>query len=411
MSSTPVINSERLSRRIEQMGKIGALPGGGVCRTALSDADRDARDLLKLWMQQLDLEIEVDKIGNMFGIYPGGKDAAAVMIGSHLDTVTTGGLYDGSLGVLAALEVIQTISEAGIKTSHPVILANFTNEEGVRFVPDMMGSLAYSGKEKIELLHSSISLDGSSASVKDELERIGYLGTKDCGGYKAKAFIELHIEQGPVLESGNIDIGVVEKVQGIFWTEYIFEGRASHAGTTPMTARSDAGYVASAIATYIRKLVLDTGNMQVGTVGNIELFPNLINVTAERSKIVVDLRNPDLNILAKTQHNLDHYIDRLVADEGLKVQKKELVRLEPVSFNQDIINTINEASKSLGYTSLHLTSGAGHDAQLLSSVIPSAMIFVPSKDGISHNVNEFSSIKDIEMGANVLLHSVLNLAL
>ncbi|MDN5199837.1 Zn-dependent hydrolase [Fulvivirgaceae bacterium BMA10] len=405
-----MINIKRLMGRMMQMAEIGAIEGGGVCRLALTDEDKISRDLFSEWMKEQGLEIKVDAIGNMVGLRTGQKNLPPVAIGSHLDTVATGGKYDGSLGVLAGLEVIEILNEQGIQTKHPIALINFTNEEGARFTPDMMGSLALSGAENIDTLLKARDLANPGVILKDELNRIGYHGEPWSKPFQAKAFIELHIEQGPILENEGLQIGAVERLQGIFWTEYVVTGSASHAGTTPMQLRKDAAYVASMVTRFIRNLTKEIGNGQVGTVGLVELLPNAINVVAEQARFTVDLRNPDKGLLEKAQQKLDDYIHKISVEEGTSFVKKELVRFAPVNFDQGIADLIENTAVELGLGCKKMVSGAGHDAQMMASICPTAMIFIPSKNGISHNVNEFSSEEDIEAGANVLLNVVKQLA-
>ncbi len=403
------IKLPRLMDKIQKLGQIGALPGGGVCRLALTDEDKEARDLLQQWMKQLDLEVKIDELGNMFGIRSGKSSGPLVMVGSHLDTVGTGGLYDGSLGVLAGLEIVETLNEAGITTARPFAVANFTNEEGVRFTPDMMGSHAYSHTAELENMLNAKAVDGSNVSIRTELERIGYNGQLPCGDLELAAFLELHIEQGPVLEAEEIHIGAVEMVQGIYWTEYIFKGVSNHAGTTPMPLRKDAGYAAASTAQFVREQVLKTGGNQVGTVGLIELSPNLINVVAQEARVIVDLRNTDEGALIQTQTALDAYVQRISKQENLSYQKQELVRFPPVQFDKSIVSKIEERARALNYSVKRMPSGAGHDAQMMARLCPTAMIFVPSVGGISHNIKEFTKEKDLERGCNVLLQTAMDL--
>jgi N-carbamoyl-L-amino-acid hydrolase len=408
MSSTLNINIARIEQKIRQLGAIGALPGGGVSRLALTDEDKAARDWLLSCMKQLQLDIRIDELGNMFGIRPGKTDGPPVMVGSHLDTVGTGGLYDGSLGVLAGLEIVEVLNEHNITTEKPFAVANFTNEEGVRFTPDMMGSHGFSQPGTVSTLLDAPAVDGSGATVKSELQRIGYAGKVPCGSFAVDTFLELHIEQGPVLETEGIQIGAVEMVQGIYWTEYLIEGVANHAGTTPMPLRRDAGLVAAQLASFVRELAFTLGGNQVGTVGLIELHPNLINVMAEKARIIVDQRNTDEASLAQAQILLDKKVAELAKAEEVKVQKKELVRFPPVQFDPGLVKQIKNSARQLGFSVQQMPSGAGHDAQMMAAACPTAMIFVPSVGGISHNIKEFTKLEDIERGCQVLLNVVLN---
>ena len=400
------INFERFRKRLDEVNKIGAMEGGGVCRLSLSDEDKAARDLLAKWAAELQVELEVDQIGNMFLTLPGSSDEPCIMTGSHLDTVGTGGLFDGPLGVLAGLEIMELLTENNITPKRTLKVANFTNEEGVRFTPDMMGSLAFKKGISVEELYEIQSVDGKS-KLGDELERIGYKGDHEPGHFPVSHFVELHIEQGPVLEAEGIDIAAVTKVQGIYWTEYTIRGRAAHAGTTPIELRKDAGLVAAQLTSFIREKALELGG--VGTVGVNEFTPNLINVVPESVRLTTDIRHPDKDKLAEFQHSVDEKLKELCEQEGTTFDRKERVRFNPVDFSEEVVNKIEEKAASLGYSSKRMISGAGHDAQMMAEVCPTAMIFVPSVDGISHNIEEFTKDEDLERGINTLLHVILDL--
>jgi N-carbamoyl-L-amino-acid hydrolase len=359
------------------------------------------------WMRDLDLDIRVDAIGNVIAQW-GDAGAAPVMTGSHIDTVRTGGRYDGNLGVLAGLEVIETAIESGLQPEHPLAVAFFTNEEGSRFSPDMLGSLTYVGGLPIEEALDITGIDG--ATVGDELRRIGYVGPHPCPGPAPHAYVELHIEQGPVLEAHGIDIGVVESVQGISWQELTIDGQANHAGTTPMTMRHDAGYAAAAVAAFVRQLALTIGPPQVGTVGSLRLHPDLVNVVAARAKLTVDLRNTDDSVLKNAEQDLNTFLAQLALDEGVDISSRPLARFAPVSFDPKVVGLVEAAAHRLGRTTMRLPSGAGHDAQMLARVCPSGMVFVPSVAGISHNPAEYTAPGDLAAGADVLLHVMLELA-
>ncbi len=409
------VDGERLWARLMELGEVGAVlgPDGehGNCRLALTDADRQGRDLVVGWMRDLGLELAIDAIGNVIGTRPGTDPAAGVvMTGSHIDTVATGGRFDGNLGVLAGLEVIETLEQHGIATTHPVSVAFFTDEEGSRFAPDMLGSLVYVGGMALEeALDVRAADDG--ARLGDELTRIGYAGPLPCPAATAPhAYVELHIEQGPILEDEGITIGVVEGVQGISWTELTITGRSAHAGTTPMRMRRDAGYVAAALATFVRRLVLDLGGAQVGTVGRLDLRPDLVNVVAAAATLTVDLRNTDDAELTRAESALAEEVARLAEAEGVDVVSRSLARFEPVDFDPPTVDLVEATARRLGYSTRRLPSGAGHDAQMLARVCPTAMIFTPSVDGLSHNIAEHTHPDDVTAGANVLLHALLALA-
>lgn len=393
-------DSRRLLDRIQQLGSVGATPDGGVCRVALTDADRAGRDLLHQWMREIGLEIFVDQIGNIFGRYPAGKDSPAVMIGSHIDTVATGGKYDGNLGVLAGLELAQSLMERKVEMTRPIVVAVFTNEEGVRYSPDMMGSLVFAGGLPLNTALEAIGIDGTRLGT--ELERIGYRGTLPIGAIPIHSYVELHIEQGPVLEAEQTVIGAVDLVQGISWTECTIRGQSNHAGTTPMRLRRDAGWAACNIANFVHQLATDIGGSQVGTVGRIALTPNLINVIARQAVFTVDLRNTDDAKLAEAEERFEAYAHQVCSRGGMELETKRLVRLPPVSFDSRIVAMVETAAASLGYSVKRMPSGAGHDAQMLAPHCPAGMIFIPSVGGISHNVREFSKPEHVTAGLSVL---------
>ncbi len=400
------INFPRFKKRLDQLAEIGALEAGGVCRLSLDNEDKKARDFFKKWTEELGLELEIDSLGNMFAVREGETQEACVMSGSHLDTVGTGGIFDGSLGVVAAMEIMAVLNEQEIKTKRPFKVANFTNEEGVRFTPDMMGSLGFKGGLTVEEIYQIRSVDGS-VIFGEELEKIGYKGKQRPGSFPVSAFVELHIEQGPVLEKEAIDIAAVTGVQGIFWTEYVIKGRTAHAGTTPLELRNDAGLTAAQLTVFVRERAKELGG--VGTVGIQEYSPNLINVVAEKARITTDLRHPDQDTLMQFQHEVDNKLQYLCTAEGTSFQSRELVRIKPVNFAEDVVSLIEEKGKILGYSINRMVSGAGHDAQMMADLCPTSMIFVPSVKGVSHNIEEFTKDEDLERGANTLLHVLLEL--
>ena len=401
------INGDRLLSRIEELASIGAIDGGGSCRLALTDEDRAGRDLVVTWMRDLDLDISIDSIGNVVAVRPGKTDGPPTMTGSHIDTVRTGGRYDGNLGVLAGLEIIESLSENKIETQHPVAVAFFTDEEGSRFAPDMLGSLVYVGGMTLEEALDIKGVDG--AKVGDELDRIGYRGTSPCPGPSPRAFVELHIEQGPVLEVEGVTIGAVTGVQGISWTELTVTGESNHAGTTPMALRRDSGFAAAAISTYVRDLSLEMGGSQVATVGRLELHPNLVNVVAGSAVLTVDLRNTVEAYLLESENKLADFLLELASNEGLEIEKRQLARFEPVEFNQEVVDTVENIASRLGHSVMKLPSGAGHDAQMMARVCPTGMVFVPSHKGISHNPQEHTDSDDLIAGCNVLFQTILDL--
>jgi N-carbamoyl-L-amino-acid hydrolase len=396
-------------RQLEQLAEIGRTETNACCRLALTDDDKLGRDLVVRWMKELGMAVTIDPIGNIFGTRAGSRpDLAPVMTGSHIDTVRTGGAYDGNYGVLAGLEVVATLNEAKQQTQRSLVVGVFTNEEGARFAPDMLGSLVYVGGMPLDEALDLKAIDGPR--LGDELARIGYDGKADLGAHKPHAFIELHIEQGPILDIEGVKIGAVENLQGISWQELTIVGQSNHAGTTPMYLRHDAGYVASAIATFVRDLTRKMGGHQVGTIGKIDLIPNLINVIAARATITVDLRNTDEGLLQQAEYALATYLKELEQSEGVTITARRLARFEPVSFDTALADRIAHHAQALGLSQQRMTSGAGHDAQMLARICPTSMIFVPSVGGISHNPAEHTDQEDLIAGANVLLASLTELA-
>ncbi|MCP5381539.1 MAG: M20 family metallo-hydrolase [Kordiimonadaceae bacterium] len=401
------LNNSRLHDRIEALSKIGSTPEGGSRRVALTDADKEGRDLVISWMKESGLQVQIDQIGNIFATLKGNKSGRPIMTGSHIDTVGNGGHLDGCYGVLAGLEVLATYADLKEKPNHDLCVAIFTNEEGVRFQPDMLGSLVYAGGMIVEEAHAIKSTDGKT--LHEELIRTGYLGTMKCGSVIPHAFIELHIEQGPVLESKNDFIGVVEGVQGISWTGVTFRGQSNHAGTTPMNLRKDAAYAASRLAVSVREITKEIGEGQVGTVGVITPKPNLINVVPGEVNMTVDLRNIDDEKLRKAEKMLHEHIENICQEEKVVAETEKLVRFEPVQFDKRICDLIAEVTENVGFSYSRLNSGAGHDAQMMARLCPTAMIFVPSKDGVSHNPKEYTSKEYLDMGADILFETITKL--
>ena len=402
------VDSDRILSRLARLGAIGAIEGGGCCRLALTDEDKAGRDLVVQWMRESGLAVSIDGIGNVFGLRAGESGLSPVMTGSHIDTVRTGGKYDGNFGVIAGLEVVEVLNAASVTTRRPLVVAFFTDEEGARFAPDMLGSLVYAGGLPLDEALATVSIDGKE--LGGELRRIGYGGSAPIPLHRPHAFVELHIEQGPVLDAEGGTIGAVVDLQGISWQEISISGQSNHAGTTPMRLRHDAGYCAAAISTFLRQLTRDMGGAQVCTVGRIDLVPNLINVIAARATLTADLRNTDEALLQQAEARLDAFLAALGRDEGVAIRTKRLARFEPVTFDPAMVECIERVAARLGFKARRMTSGAGHDAQMLARICPSAMIFVPSVKGISHNAAEYTAPADLEAGANVLLHTLLELA-
>ena len=409
MSSNLRIDIDRLQARLAELADIGGIAGTeGCARLAFTDEDRMGRDLVITWMRDLGLEVTIDVLGNAVGIMAGQVDGPPVMCGSHIDTVRTGGRYDGNLGVLAGLEIIETLRAAGVTPKRALAVAFFSNEEGARFSPDMLGSLAYVGGIPVEEALAIVGID--ETTVGDELARIGYDGSAPLPGLVPHTFFELHVEQGPVLENEAVTIGAVNSVQGISWTDVSVVGQSNHAGTTPMTMRKDPGFVAAACATFVRHLCEELGGTQVGTVGRVEFSPNLVNVVPASASFTVDLRNTDEALLQHAERRFHDFLNKTAAAEGCTYETRTLARFEPVEFDRELVSLVARTASDLGYSVRTLPSGAGHDAQMLARVCPTAMIFTPSHDGLSHNPAEYTAPEDLEAGANVLLQAMLQVA-
>lgn len=405
------INGSRMLEQIGQLGCQGIDQDGGRTRLAASDEDKKGRDLFCRWMDEAGLRVVTDYIGNIFGIWETSENAqqAPLMLGSHIDTVIHAGRLDGCYGVLAGLEVIRTLKEAGAVLPHPVILAAFTNEEGVRYAPDMMGSLVYAGGMSWE---EALAVQGTDGTILgEELKRIGYEGTVKPGFALPFAFVELHIEQGPILDAEGTAIGAVENLQGISWQQVTIEGKANHAGTTPTALRVDAGLAAAKVNTFLRERCLASQGKTVATVGCMQLEPNAVNVIPSKAIFTVDLRNPEEESLKREEEALAQYLRELEQTDGVHIHAEQMVRFAPVLFHETIVRRIEEAAGKRGLRCRRMTSGAGQDAQMMARISPTAMIFVPSIQGISHNPEENTKEEDLIAGANVLLDAALELLL
>ncbi|MEG1455575.1 MAG: Zn-dependent hydrolase, partial [Comamonas sp.] len=400
------LNEARLLEQIQILGEIGADAAiGGRTRIALSDDEKAGRDQLVAWMQELDLEVRIDRIGNIFGILQGsapGSTSDALMLGSHIDTVRNAGALDGCYGVLAGLAVARAYREAGTAPPRSIVIGAFTNEEGVRYQPDMMGSLVYAGGMPLQEALDTIGIDGTR--LGDELARISYAGSMEPGAIVPRDYLELHIEQGPVLEAENKEIGVVDNLQGISWQKVVVNGTANHAGTTPTRLRHDAGYVASAIVAFLREQVV--GATTLATTGAFSLEPNVINVIARKASFTVDLRDPSEERLQDAERRLAAFLAEIAQREGVSIETERLVRFQPVSFDPALADEIEQSARHHGFSHRRMTSGAGHDAQMIARMAPSAMIFVPSRAGISHNPREHTDAHQLVNGARVLLDVV-----
>ena len=403
------INGERLWASLMELAKIGATPKGGVCRLTLTDLDKQGRDLVLGWAREAGMEITVDKIGNGFMRRRGRINALApIVTGSHIDTQPTGGKFDGNYGVLAGIEVVRTLNDHGIETEAPIEVAFWTNEEGSRFVPVMMGSGVFAKAFTLE--HAYAATDTEGKSVKDELARIGYIGEQEPGDHPIGAYFETHIEQGPVLEDNDVTIGVVSGVLGIRWFDCTVTGMEAHAGPTPMALRKDAMQVSARIMQEVVAAALRHSPHGRGTVGMVQVFPNSRNVIPGRVKFSVDLRNATDALVDQMADEVKAFAAKAAAESGLDV-KIELVSSYPAQvFHADCVDAVGRAAQKLGYSNMPAVSGAGHDAVYMAKLAPSGMIFIPCKDGISHNEIEDAKPEHITAGCNVLLHAMLERA-
>ena len=408
------INGQRLWDSLMELAQIGATPKGGVCRLTLTDLDKQGRDLVSRWAREAGLTVTIDKIGNGFLRRPGRNNALPpVMTGSHIDTQPTGGKFDGNYGVLAGLEVVRTLNDAGITTEAPIEVAWWTNEEGSRFVPVMMGSGVFAKAFTLE--HAYAAKDADGKSVKDELERIGYIGEQEPGDHPIGCYFETHIEQGPVLEDHDKTIGVVTGVLGIRWYDCVVTGMEAHAGPTPMALRKDALQVAAALMQEVvacahRHPQADGQNHGRGTVGMVSVHPNSRNVIPGRVKFSIDLRNASDALCDAMDADIRAVAARLSAETGLPIAITQVSAYPAQVFHEDCVSAVARAAEKLGYSNMPAVSGAGHDAVYMARLAPAGMIFIPCKDGISHNEIEDAKPAHIEAGANVLLHAMLERA-
>ncbi len=403
------INGDRLWASLMELAKIGATPKGGVCRLTLTDLDKHGRDLVLGWARDAGMEVTIDKIGNGFMRRPGRNNSLPpIVTGSHIDTQPTGGKFDGNYGVLAGIEVVRTLNDHGIETEAPIEVAFWTNEEGSRFVPVMMGSGVFAKAFTLE--HAYAATDTEGNSVKGELERIGYIGTQEPGDHPIGAYFETHIEQGPVLEDNDVTIGVVSGVLGIRWFDCTVTGMEAHAGPTPMALRKDAMQVSARIMQEVVAAALRHAPHGRGTVGMVQVFPNSRNVIPGRVKFSIDLRNATDALVDQMADEVKAFAAKAALESGLEV-KIELVSSYPAQiFHADCVDAVGRAARMLGYSNMPAVSGAGHDAVYMAKLAPSGMIFIPCKDGISHNEIEDAKPEHITAGCNVLLHAMLERA-
>jgi N-carbamoyl-L-amino-acid hydrolase len=408
-SATLTINGERLWNSLMELARIGATPKGGVKRLALTDLDKEGRDLVVSWGKAAGLSITVDKIGNVFMRREGTNPALPPIVsGSHIDTQPTGGKFDGNYGVLSALEVVRTLNDQGIRTEAPIEVAFWTNEEGSRFVPVMMGSGVFCGAFSLE--HAYAAKDTEGKTVREELERIGYVGSQVPGDHPIGAYFEAHIEQGPVLEDAGKVIGVVPAVLGLSWYDCVVTGMEAHAGPTPMHLRRDAMQVATRIMQEVVAIALRYQPYGRGTVGMVQVHPNSRNVIPGEVKFSIDLRNVNDELLDRMHAEIFAFVERTGRETGLGVTIERVSYIPPCPFHPDCVDAVRRATERLGYSTMDVVSGAGHDAIYAARLAPAGMIFVPCKDGISHNEIEDAQPGHLTAGCNVLLHAMLERA-
>jgi len=403
------INSDRLWDSLMELAKIGATEKGGVRRLALTDLDKQARDLFVRWCKDAGCTIGVDKMGNIFARRPGKDDSLApVMTGSHIDTQPSGGKFDGNYGVMAGLEVIRTLNDFGYETNRPIEVIVWTNEEGSRFAPAMIASGVYAGAFDLEYGLSRKDVDGKT--IGEELQRIGYAGERECGGREVAAFFEAHIEQGPILEAENKTIGVVEGVQGIRWYEITVTGQDAHAGPTPMPRRKDALVGVSHMVLAVNRIGMANQPYACATVGMMQVSPNSRNVIPGTVFFTVDFRHPDADTLQRMGAELNAECEKVCRERKLELDFKEIWYSPPVKFNGDCVAAVQKATEELGFSNRRIVSGAGHDSVYMSRVTPTSMIFVPCKDGISHNEIEDAKQDELAAGCDVLLRAMIERA-
>lgn len=403
------INSDRLWDSIMEMAKIGPGIAGGNNRQTLTDADGEGRHLFKRWCEAAGLEMGVDEMGTMFARREGTEpDLPPVYVGSHLDTQPTGGKYDGVLGVLGGLEIVRSLNELDIKTKHPIVVTNWTNEEGARFAPAMMASGVFAGVLDQADVYEHVDKDGKKFG--EELERIGWKGSEKVGERKIHAFFELHIEQGPILEDEGIDIGVVTHGQGLKWLQVTLTGKEAHTGSTPMPKRRNAGLGMARVIELVHEIAMDYQPDAVGAVGHMEVYPNSRNIIAGRTMFTIDIRSPEKEVLDAMDGRIREGIDTICEALDIKYQIDQVGHFDPVTFDPGCIKAVRDAAERLGYTHRNIVSGAGHDACWINRVAPTAMVMCPCVDGLSHNEAEEITKEWAAAGADVLFHAVVETA-
>ena len=403
------INGDRLWKSIMEIAKIGPGVAGGNNRQTLTDEDAEARDLFKKWCTDSNLSMGIDKMGNMFARREGTDPSALpVYVGSHLDTQPTGGKYDGVLGVLGGLELIRSLDDMGIKTKHPIVIVNFTNEEGTRFAPPMMASGVFAGVHTLDWAYAKEDADGKKFG--DELKRIGWIGDEEVGNRKMKAFFELHIEQGPILEAEGKDIGVVSRGQGLNWLQVTLTGRESHTGSTPMPMRKNAGLGMAKITNLVHEIAMSHQPDAVGAVGQCNVYPNSRNIIPGKVVFTIDFRSPSFDTQDDMEKRLYEGAKSICKDLDLELEIEKVGHFDPVTFDKECVSKIRGAAERLGYSHRDIISGAGHDACWINKVAPTAMVMCPCVDGLSHNEAEEISQDWAVAGSNVLFHAVLETA-
>ncbi len=403
------INPDRLWDSLMEMAKIGPGVAGGNNRQTLTDEDGEGRHLFKKWCDAAGLVTGVDKMGTMFARREGTDPTLPpVYVGSHLDTQPTGGKYDGVLGVLGGLEVIRTLNDLGIKTKHPIVVTNWTNEEGTRFAPAMLASGVFAGEHDLEWAYDR--KDAKGLRFGDELERIGWKGDEDVGGRPMKAFFELHIEQGPILEDEDIDIGVVTHGQGLWWLQVTLTGKDAHTGSTPMPKRRNAGLGMARVTELVHEVAMDYQPDAVGAIGHVEVYPNSRNVIPGKVVFTIDIRTPHENVLNEMRARIEDGIATIAEALDIGFEVEAVGHFDPVTFDEGCVKAIRDAAERLGYSHRDIVSGAGHDACWINRVAPTAMVMCPCVDGLSHNEAEEISKEWAAAGADVLFHAVVETA-
>lgn len=404
-----MISNERLRDRFDRFNAIGATDRGGVNRPSLTEENRRARDTLVEWFEDAGLSVSVDEMGNIFGRREGkNDDLPPVMLGSHIDSQYNGGRYDGVIGVLGGLEVVETLNDTDEATKRPIEVVAWSNEEGVRFQPDMLGSGVFAGKFDLDFAYSREDKEGNTFG--EELEQIGYRGEQPCEPRDLQCYLELHVEQGPKLEDAGLSVGVVGGVYGFVWFDAAFTGSADHAGPTPMHLRHDALVATSDVIDAVRRISGTGGNDLVGTVGSLDVSPNSINVIPERVDFTIDFRSYDDETVDRASERISEEIAHAASREDVDAECEEIMRIDSQSFDDECVKAVSEAAAAVDADATHLVSGAGHDASYLNSVCPTGMIFVPSVGGVSHTEDEFTEWEDVVTGTNVLLNAVLKKA-